>query len=773
MDSVQRQLLRLQQEALKRAKDDPLLNFKPHKKQKMFMDACLGGESYLIFFFAANRCITPWTPVETGSSMRLPEELIGEKGFYVRSWDGDSLCTKRASPLFLKGIEPAYRFLLDNGSAFEATSKHRVLTPSGWLSLESLMSMPNGRHLMGTTADYLANYDEDDHQYDQPPRMAIDNGTAKLRPAIDVPQLPRDSGAHADVVEPTPERIHACLESYRLSTPDDPRLIADLCALWKVGKPNTSDRYSYLLRQDGRPPGGESSPVRTEHKSHHGARPKNAAVSFLLSPIALQGGVKLIGYQEIGLRPILDFEVEDTHCYIAGGAIHHNSGKTECGSAVGANLARFGPAKPNSIYMGAGKDFMEVRDRATSGWVVSLDFNNSQEVVQPKYFDNGFVAGGGNKPFIPEREIKEWRIKDQVLKLKNGSIVGFRSCDSEVKKFQGAGKDWIHFDEEPPKEIFDEATIRVGAGRRLLVFVTCTLLPPPGQVGGVTWSYNEFVKPWQRGELKEAEIITASIYDNPHILPAEIARLEARYGKDSLMGRIRLGGELLPGVSGSRAYPSFDRNIHVRELGEMDPGRPLAWCWDFNVAPMITEVAQLWGNKFKFFDELVIADGGNIPDMVEKFYERYHDWRSPIWLYGDQTGSNRGSQTGISDWHAIMNCLRPHNFTVAKKIPEKNPFVSMRLNSMQMAFKDEHGESHVEIDPRCRELIEDFESVLLDPGGGIKKSRKPQEAYYQRSHASDGASYLVAYEKPIRESTMNERETVKIKDTRYGFQKRT
>jgi phage terminase large subunit-like protein len=458
-------------------------------------------------------------------------------------------------------------------------------------------------------------------------------------------------------------------------------------------------------------------------------------------------------------------------CYLVLFFAANRAGKSEGGAAVGANLARFGPAKPNSIYNGAGRESIEVRDRATSGWVVSLDFNNSQEVIQPKYFDNGFLAGNG-KPFIPEREIKKWRIKDQVLKLKNGSLIGFKSCDSEVKKFQGAGKDWIHFDEEPPKEIFDEATIRVGGGRRLLVFLTCTLLPPPGQAGGVTWSFDEFVKPWQRGQLKEAEIFTASIYDNPYIMPEEIARLEARYGKDSLMGRIRLGGELLPGVSGSRAYPNFDRNIHVQELGSPEPGRPLAWCWDFNVAPMITEIGQLWGNTFKFYDELIIEDNANIPDMVEKFYERYHDWRGPIWLYGDQTGSNRGSQTGIGDWTAIMNCLRPHNFTVAKKIPDKNPFVSMRLNSVQTNLKDEHGVSHIIVDPKCQELIEDFEGVLLEKGGGIKKSRKPEEPYYRRTHASDSATYWITYERPIRESTIDERDPVKIKNTSYGFQKR-
>jgi hypothetical protein len=90
----------------------------------------------------------------------------------------------------------------------------------------------------------------------------------------------------------------------------------------------------------------------------------------------------------------------------------NRAGKSEGGAVVGSKLARFGHPNPASIYMGSGKDFMEVRDRSTSGWVVSLDFNNSQEVIQPKYFDNGFVAPGSHPPFIPDREIAEWRIKD-------------------------------------------------------------------------------------------------------------------------------------------------------------------------------------------------------------------------------------------------------------------------------------------------------------------------------------------------------------------------
>lgn len=449
----------------------------------------------------------------------------------------------------------------------------------------------------------------------------------------------------------------------------------------------------------------------------------------------------------------------------------NRSGKSQSGAYCGAHLARFGPPNPKSIFMGSGKDFMEVRDRATSGWVVSLDYNNSQEVIQPKYFDNGFLPPGGCRPFIPAREISEWRIKDQILKLKNGSLIGFRSCDSEVKKFQGAGKDWIHFDEEPPYEIFNEATIRVEAGRRLLIFMTCTLLPPAGQAGGVTWSYDKFVKPWKRGELQTADIFTASIYDNPYLDPAEISRLEAMYGRDTPMGRIRLGGELIPGVSGSRAYSNFQHELHVKPLGEMNPNLPMAWCWDFNVAPMCSVIGQLHKDMFRFYDEIVIEEG-SVHAAVEAFYNRYSYWNGQIYIYGDATGSNRDKQTGLSDYHAIFNALRPYNLNVRKKVPDKNPMVSARVNSMQYNLLDEHGEHHIEVDPKCKELIEDFDGVLLDPAGGLKKSRKPQEAYYRRTGTSDGAGYWITYERPIREATMDDREPVNIKQTTYGFQKR-
>ncbi len=60
--------------------------------------------------------------------------------------------------------------------------------------------------------------------------------------------------------------------------------------------------------------------------------------------------------------------------------------------------------------------------KPTAGWVVSVDSNASRDIIEPMYFDNGPVNPGGMKPFIPDSEILEWRRKDRVLKLKNGSV---------------------------------------------------------------------------------------------------------------------------------------------------------------------------------------------------------------------------------------------------------------------------------------------------------------------------------------------------------------
>lgn len=428
----------------------------------------------------------------------------------------------------------------------------------------------------------------------------------------------------------------------------------------------------------------------------------------------------------------------------------NRSGKSDAGAYCGAHLARFGVDPQRAAYSEGGR--LEVFDRATSGWVVSLDFPSSRDIIQPKYFDNGFVPGGASHPpFIPQREIARdgWRVADQILKLKMGSIIGFKSADSGRLKFQGAEKDWIHFDEEPPKPVYEESLIRVGANRRLRVFATCTILPPEGQAGGVSWIFSDVITPWLSGERPAIGVFGSSIYDNPHIDVAEIARLEAMYPEGSLQRRIRLGGEWLPGLSGARAYTGFHRGLNVAPQPPVTPRIPLAWWWDFNVAPMVSGVGQRIGRLFRVYREFIL-DEGNVGEMCEWFRQTYTSHRAEIWVYGDATARARDAGVGKSDYQLILNNMRGYPAPVRLRVPEANPWVPDRINAVNNACKDESGEVLLEIDPGCVELIADMEQVLRDARGKIKKTNHPSDPYYRRTHISDALGYWIAYDNPVR-----------------------
>lgn len=425
----------------------------------------------------------------------------------------------------------------------------------------------------------------------------------------------------------------------------------------------------------------------------------------------------------------------------------NRAGKTDVGAYCGAYLARFGTPNPRPSVGPS----VTVWDRATSGWVVSLDFPASRDVVQPKYFDNGYVPGSStHPPFIPAHEIEKdgWSVTNQTLRLRNGSIIGFKSADSGRKKFQGVEKDWVHIDEEPAKEIRTEISIRVGAGKRLRIFGTCTLLPPEGQVGGVTWIYTDIVKPVQAGEIKTIGIYTASIYDNPHIPREEIARLESIYPDGSEERRIRLKGELLPGIGGSRAYGSFNQRLHVRDLGQIDPRRPLCWALDFNVSPMVSVVGQRHDRQFFVYAEL-IAENGGVPAMVQLFKNLYPTHNAELWIYGDATGTHRNAQTGQSNYALIAASLLDYPVPFRLKVPHSNPLVVDRLNAVNRAFVDEQGFVGVVINESCTELIADFEDVLRDPKGGIKKTYNAKDSYFRRTHTSDAFGYWVWAVQPV------------------------
>lgn len=112
------------------------------------------------------------------------------------------------------------------------------------------------------------------------------------------------------------------------------------------------------------------------------------------------------------------------------------------------------------------------------GWVCCPSFDLQTDSVQKKL-----------EKYLGTNDIKKVEyLRGSIWKnvrLKNGSLMTFKTYEQGREKFQSAGKRWIWFDEEPPSDIYEECVVRQEAGIPLDIWITMT------PVNGMTWIYDE------------------------------------------------------------------------------------------------------------------------------------------------------------------------------------------------------------------------------------------------------------------------------------------
>jgi phage terminase large subunit-like protein len=452
-------------------------------------------------------------------------------------------------------------------------------------------------------------------------------------------------------------------------------------------------------------------------------------------------------------------------------------GKSDALAVWASSFVRFGNPNPRASYCGDG---IVIYDRAVSIWVVSPTFPMSRDIMQPKMFDNGYVPAGAHRPFIPAHEIKPngWHAGNNVLRLKNGSICGFKSCDQGQQAFYGVGKDAVIFDEPPTESVYNECVIRIEAGRKLLIRGGATLLPEEGQtVENLTWMFDKLFEPWQRGDNRDRlDVFTASIYNNPHIGREEITRLEAMWPEGSIERRIRVNGELVRVAGGVRAYPGFSRGVHVNPVLDrkkhLDFRLPLMWCLDFNVEPMGSTVFQLQSERgypiYRGLAEITIETDAGPMQMAEEFRRLFPAHGAEVWIYGDATGKNRG-QTGRSNYTLLLEGLRGANLATRLFVPEANPNIQDRINAVNLLLRDQHGRSRIELAPYMMETIADFEQVVRSKDGKLKKTTNKKDPYFRRTSWTDGIGYMAAYREPATRVSASTSRRVRVKQAGYAF----
>ena len=182
----------------------------------------------------------------------------------------------------------------------------------------------------------------------------------------------------------------------------------------------------------------------------------------------------------------------------------------------------------------------------------------------------------------------------------------------------------------------------------------------------------------------------------------------------------------------NRVAYNFDRTKHLKTTDNLPDVKYIGL--DFNVSKMCAVLCCEWSDgTIHYFDEIILHNS-NTEEMCKALKRKYPDIKV---IYPDPAGNSRSTQSSRSDF-AI---LRENGFIVRAR--KSHPSQKDRINSLNRKLLSADGNISLSIDPKCKELIKDFEQCTRDKKGGIDKSD------IERTHCLDASTYLIEYRFPI------------------------
>lgn len=338
----------------------------------------------------------------------------------------------------------------------------------------------------------------------------------------------------------------------------------------------------------------------------------------------------------------------------------------------------------------------------------------------------------------------EFNKAESVLVMRDtGSRILFRAVD-EFERLRGTNLSWFGVDEltytSEEAWLRLEGRLRDPVGTQLCGFAVWT-------PKGFDWVYRRFI----RDRVEGYEAILAAPFENHHVLsrvPDFYSRLKNSYDERFFEQEV-LGAYL--SVNAGAVYTAFDRERNVVPL-ELNPRLPVLWALDFNIDPMCSVIAQMDGDEIRILDEIVLGNS-TTEDACEAFHERVPNHQSGVVVYGDASGSHRQTAGG-TDYDIVRRFLRSEGYErFCLKTPKKNPGVRDRVRLVNAKLCSANQDVTLYVDPKCVELIKDFEEVAYKGDSGtIDKDRDRK-----RTHLSDALGYL-AWQECSQQFTIGERQ---------------
>jgi len=250
---------------------------------------------------------------------------------------------------------------------------------------------------------------------------------------------------------------------------------------------------------------------------------------------------------------------------------------------------------------------------------------------------------------------------------------------------------------------------------------------------GFDWVYRRFMA----NRVEGYETILAKPFENRFLLeqvPDFYDRLKSSY-EGTFYAQEVLGQYL--NIDAGLVYKAFSREENVAAAAA-NPRAPLYWALDFNVDPMSSVVAQIEGGRVRVLDEIVLRHA-TTEEACAAFHARFAQQAGGLIVYGDASG-NHLQTTGTTDYEIIQRFFQDLCYSrVEYRVPKRNPLVRERVNLVNSLLKSASGEIRMTVDPRCKELIQDFEQVSYK----ADSAQIDKERDRRRTHLSDALGYLV------------------------------
>lgn len=320
------------------------------------------------------------------------------------------------------------------------------------------------------------------------------------------------------------------------------------------------------------------------------------------------------------------------------------------------------------------------------------------------------------------------RAENFLVMKETRSKILFRAVE-EFERLRGSNLAWFGLDEltytAEQAWLRLEGRLRDPKAKRLCGFGVWT-------PKGYDWVYERFIA----RKVDGYETVIARPFENRFLLdktPDYYERLKRSY--DARFYEQEVLGEYLT-LHAGRVYVAFERDGNIGEA-KVDESLPLMWALDFNVDPMCSVIAQVDRKGLVVVLDEIVLSRASTYDACAEFTSRFESHAGGLIVYADATGA-RMQTTGKTDLVILKEALRNYG-KVDFRIPKSNPAVRDRVTLMNGKLGAANGSRLLRVDPRCVELIRDFEHVTYKEGSQlVDKDRDPR-----RTHLSDALGYLV------------------------------